>query len=395
MNRQVVVLGGGFAGVSAIKKLLTYKNISITLIDKNQYHLFTPSLYEVATSETPQKNIAIPFPEIFGNRIAYHYATVEKIDTKRRTITTSKGTVSFDYLLIALGSKSAYHHISGLEKYSLALKSLDEAVAIKNKIKNMCCKEGECNKKVRVIIGGGGFSGTELAAELLSYKDRLAKQHHLAKDCLDITIIQGSKRLLPELDLHVSAIANKRLTSPMVHFAFGGHIIKVTEKEILTDDKKTYPYDILLWTGGIEANNIVQKSDIPTDQHGQIIVNDFLQVMNGIFAAGDIAGFIDPITKKPVPQVAEVAQDQGEISAANILRSINNQTPLPYTFKHLGYIVPLKGRFAAAELMGIFHVDGFFGWVLQQFVFLNYLFSILPFWKAVKRWNSFEIHLHQ
>ncbi|HSW88693.1 MAG TPA: NAD(P)/FAD-dependent oxidoreductase [Candidatus Saccharimonadales bacterium] len=400
-HKHIVILGGGFAGVAAgmkLKKQLGHLPIKVTLIDRNPYHLFTPSLYEVATSEEPKNNIAFPFKEMFDDKFTILKNYVEKIDPKTKEIfLMGDGTISYDYLIIAAGSRPAYYNIPGLKEHSIAFKSLPEAVKIKNKIKTTCCKEGVCNRKVQVVIGGGGFSGTELAAEFLTYKDRLARQHGLAQDCLQVTIIQGSDRLLKELDEHVSHIAQTRLSEPNVHFAFGGHIKGVTDTEVLTDDGKSYPYHLLIWTGGVEANHLGIKSKLPVNKRGQITVDNFLQVQgfDNIFSAGDIAGFIDPKTQKPIPNVAQVAEEQGYIAAENVIRSIEKKSLKPYDYRHFGYVVPIRGRFAVAELMDNIHFDGIIGWLLQQIVFLRYLLGIMPFFGAFKRWNKFELDLEQ
>ena len=398
--QHIVILGGGFAGVAAGISLTKHKlaDIKVTLIDIHSYHLFTPSLYEAATSETPTKNIAIPFKEIFDGKMELIQDIVTNIDTAKKVITTDKKLqIQYDYLLITLGSETAFHHIEGLKENAISLKTLEEAVAIKDKIKLMCCQEGKCNKKIKVVIGGGGFSGTELAEELLTYNEKLAKQHHLAKDCMDITIIQGSDRLLKELDTHVSDLAQKRINNPQVHFAFGGHIAKVTKSSIFTDNKKKYPFDIFIWTGGVTANHIIKDSKIPVTPHNQIEVNDFLQAdkLDHVFAAGDVAQYIDPKTQKSAPGVAQVAEEQGAAAGENIFRMIAKKPLVKYNYRHFGYIVPMRGRFASAELMYGIHLDGFLGWVLQQLVFLRYMLGILPFWKAFRKWNTFELQLKQ
>lgn len=400
-KHHIVILGGGFAGVAAgmkLKKHLQQDNIKVTLIDRNPYHLFTPSLYEVATSEEPKNNIAFPFKEIFDDHLTLMKNYVEKINPKTQEIfLMGNGSITYDYLILSAGSRPAYYDIPGLKEYSIAFKSLPEAVKIKNAIKNTCCKEGVCNRKANVIIGGGGFSGTELAAELLTYNDRISSQHGLAKDCLQITIIQGSDRLLKELDEHVSKVAQTRLSEPNVHFAFGGHIKKVTDKEVFTDDGKSYAYNILIWTGGVEANHITKKSGLPINKRGQVVVNNFLQVQgyDNIFAAGDIAGYMDPKTQTPAPNVAQVAEEQGYIAGENVVRMIEKQELREYHYRHFGYVVPIRGHFAVAELMAGIHFDGIFGWLLQQLVFLRYLLGVMPFFSAFKRWNTFELDLDQ
>ena len=409
--KRIVILGGGFSGIATaleIRKHLSHKQAKIIVIDKNSYHLFTPSLYEVATSEEPKGNIAIPLTEILEKHSEVIQAEVEKINTVKQVVHYSSlvpsasldkknSSLSYDFLVISLGSEPAYFHIQGLKENSIALKSLHEADTIKERILTMCCKEGKCNKKVQIIIGGGGFSGTELAAELLTYKNKIARQHHLDQNCLEVTIIQGSDRLLKELDPHVSKIAEERIKADNVRFAFGGHISKVTKTSVFTDDSKVYPYDILIWTGGVQANSIAWKSNLPVNKRGQLIVNNFLQIqgMENVFAAGDIAQYMDEKTKTFAPTVAQVAEDEGKMVGKNIARLMLNKNLDPYHYRHFGYIVPLRGKYAAAELMGMLHVDGFFGWVLQQLIFLHYLLGILPFTKAFWKWNTFESELEQ
>lgn len=396
--RHVVIVGGGFAGVAAAKELVkaNLEDTKIILINRTPFFLFTPSLYEVATNEEPQKNIAIPFREIFGRKVHVIVDEVEQIDAKDSKIKLKKSEpVMYDYLLVALGSESAYMGIAGLGENSMPLKTLADAVAIKDKIKSICCKEGECHRKARLLIGGGGFSGTELAAEMLMYKNRLARQNKLDKDCLEVSIIQGSDRLLNDLDKHVSDIATKRVSSKSVKFCFGGHIKEVTKSQVLTDDGKTYDYDMLIWTGGVHANHLVKESGLPITDHGQLLVNDFMQVQEfpNVFAAGDVAAYTNPKTQKPAAGVAQVAEEEGSVAGENVARLIEGKELAKYHYRHWGYIVPLKGRYAAAELEGI-HLDGFFAWVLQQLVYLRYLLGILPVWKAMRKWNTFELELH-
>ncbi len=397
--KKVLILGGGFAGVAAAHALIKHnsRDYQVTIIDSRAFHLFTPSLYEAATSETPLKNIAIPFAEIFGNSVEIIKGKVEIIDPQNREVATADGQkFNYDYLVLALGSETAFYGIAGLKEHAIPLKSVEDAVKIKDKIKDTCCAQGECRRKVQVVIGGGGFSGTELAAELLTYKDRLAKQHHLERDCLEVSIIQGSDRLLNELDSHVSNIAQKRMNNPQVHFCFGGHIKEVTGEQVLTDDGKSYPYDILIWTGGIKSNELLEKNKFAVNKRGQVPVDQYLRVKGyeNIFAAGDNSEYLDS-GEKAAPTVAQVAEEEGTAVGENIRRLINGSNLEPYKYRHFGYIVPLHGRYAAAELMGSLHIDGFLGWIMQQVVFLRYLIGILSLPKAFARWNKFEAELKQ
>lgn len=372
---KVVILGGGFAGIAAAKALLLLcrqKNtdrskVQITLVDKNSYHLFTPSLYEVATAEETTKNICIPLHEILKG-VELVKGEVQKIDKDK--VHLNNRTIDFDYLIIALGSESAYYNIPGLKENSISFKTLEDAVKIKNSIK----------KSSKIVIGGGGFSGTELVCELVRHKKGA-----------EITIISGSECLLKELDTKISRKAGDRLGSS-VNIVCGEHIKSVDPKNVYTDSGK-YPYDVLIWTGGVQAVSF--QSDFEKDKRGDLIVNDKLQISNSknIFAAGDIAtGY---------PWVAQIAEDEGETAGENVANLISNslrshdlkqKALVSYKFKHLGYIVPLGGHFAAVQIGKIVFI-GFLGWILEQIVLLRYLLSILPITKAFKRWNRFEEYL--
>lgn len=399
--KQLVILGAGYAGVAAglhLRRHLKGKGYKIILINKHDYHIFTPSLYEVATSASPHKNIAIPLHRIFPDTVELVKGVVKKIDAEKKHILLESGDpISYDFAIIALGSQAAYYGIPGLEQFAVPLKTLNNAAAIQEMINKNCLIEHGKEKQFQIIIGGGGFAGTELAGEILNYRRRMIAAKRIDRDCLNMTIIQGSNRLLKELDEHVSSLAHKRLRGKGIDLAFGGHVKEVTGTHVVTDDGKKFPYDLFIWTGGVEANHIAKASGLPVSKRGALEVDEYLKVhgSDNIFAAGDVAGYIDPKTEKPVPNVAQVAEEQGKTAAENVLRTVQHASLIPYQFRHYGYIVPLKGRFAVAELEHGIHLDGLLGWGLQQIVFLWYLMKILPLSLALKRWNVFELELEQ
>ncbi len=394
--KEVVVLGGGFGGVAAVHRLLKndLDHTRITLIDKNAYHLFTPSLYEVATAEELKKNIAIPLRELFPRGVRLVRGVVKTLDIQQNVvILADKTRIPFDYLIIALGSQTNYFHIPGLEKYSISLKTIEDAVEIRKTIKEKFKEKTAAGENMQVVIGGGGFSGTEFAAEVIEYRRRMCGKER-KHSCMGISVIQGSSGLLKELDSKVSAIAGKRLKKGGVNLCFGARIAKVTKDTVFTDDGKEYPYDVLVWTGGIKANSVAQQFSLPLNERGQIEVNQNLQVEGypHIFAIGDIAAFIDPQTKCVAVTVAQVAEEQGAVAGENVARSIQGKYLRHYEYRHFGYVVPLRGKFAVADL-GFMKLTGLLGWILQQLVLLRYLLGVLPLSKAFKRWNAYQMEL--
>lgn len=355
---NVIILGGGFAGVRAgltLKNQIGSRDIQVTLIDKNNFHVFTPSLYEVATSEESNRNVIIPFKAIFNNDTDFVEGIAEKIDIeKQKVFLNNNREYQYDYLIFALGSESADFGIPGIKEYGISLKTLEDAMKIKKVL----------GKAKRIIVGGGGFSGTELACELATHRGDLG-----------VTLIQGSPVLLKDLGDGISNLAKKRLEKGNVHLVLGEHIKKVTENSVELEGGRKFDHDAFIWTGGVKPNNLL----------GKVEVNENLQIGNfkNIFAAGDVAG----------PGVAPRAEKMGKTAAENVLRSIEEKPLLRYSYHHMGYVVPLGGHFATFA-MGKFHISGIPAFAVQQIIFLLYLLRILPFFEAVKRFLRFERDLN-
>lgn len=354
---NIIILGGGFAGIRAaltLKNKIRSDNARLTLIDKNSFHVFTPSLYEVATAEESEKNVVIPYKVIFKNNFNFVEGIIEKIDVlEQKILLDGNRQYEYDYLICALGSETADFGIEGIKEYSLPMKTLEDAIRIKEALRNA----------KKIIIGGGGFSGTELACELVTHKGHL-----------DISLIQGSPILLKELGDRISILAVKRLEEGNAHLILGERIKKVTKNHVVVEGGREFKYDVFIWTGGVKSNNLL----------GKISVDEFLKVLNykNIFAAGDIV----------VPGVAPKAEKMGEIAAENVLRSIKGESLLPFKYRHMGYVVPLGSHFATFA-MGKFHISGILAYMLQQLIFLRYLLTIVPFFEAIRRFMRFEKNL--
>ncbi|OGD95867.1 hypothetical protein A3F02_01895 [Candidatus Curtissbacteria bacterium RIFCSPHIGHO2_12_FULL_38_9b] len=298
--------------------------------------------------------------------------------------------------MICLGSEPTYFNIEGLAENSISLKRLSDAVRIKDSIEQLFHQKIIYNKKISIVIGGGGYSGTELAAELTNYRDRLLDNQTNSNSLVQISILEAADRLLCNLDPKISEIAKRKLISYHVNLLFNCMIKKVTNEHIETVSGQRYPYDLLIWTGGIKASSILLKSGFKTNKHGQIRVDDNLKVIgyNDIFAAGDCVEYIMPQTKIPVPSLGQTAKEQGKIAGENIFRLVNDEDFLEYKYKNFGFLIPLRGRYVVAVLNFI-HIHGFLAWVIQQLIFLRYLVEILPVYRAIKRWNQFERSLEQ
>ncbi|OGH24153.1 MAG: hypothetical protein A2800_04150 [Candidatus Levybacteria bacterium RIFCSPHIGHO2_01_FULL_40_16] len=351
---NIIILGGGFAGIRAgltLKNKINSGNLHVMIIDRNNFHTFTPALYEVATAEELSKNAIIPYMSIFKNPLEFVRGNVEKIDAVGQKIFLDENReYAYNYLIFAPGSNSADFGIPGIKEYAVPLITLEDAVRIKNALKNA----------KRVIVGGGGFTGTEFACELATKKSHL-----------NITLIQGLPVLLKELGDEVSHLAKKRLEKGNVHLILGKHIKKVTKDQVEIEGGEVFPYDLFVWTGGVRPNNLLGKIEVETTLAVKNLKN--------VFAAGDSVA----------PGVAPKAEEMGKLAAENILRSINSEPLLPFKYHHKGYVVPLGSRFVT-YVIGKYQLFGIIAYIFQQLIFLKYLLTIIPFFEAMKRFVKFE-----
>lgn len=378
--KEIVILGGGFAGVAAVlalKKNTNPSQVQITLVDKNPYHLFTPSLYEVATAEEPKSNICIPYSEIFPHGIQLIKAKFLAIDKDNQKVKLSNSVLRYDYLIIALGAETQYYDIEGLKEYSIAFKSLEEGCEIRDRIKEKYYQKLRNNEILKIAIGGGGTTGVELATEIAKYVERLGGN-------AEIDIFQKSGSLLKGVTPQVSKIAHERLEKADIKVHLNSGVKKVT-KELLEIDGKGHPYDIFIWTGGVKPNSVIEESDFPKTFEGRLDVDGYLKVkgFGNVFAAGDVT---------PYTAVVQVAEEQGKVAGENVVRKIDNKPLIPYKYRHFGYIIPLSGFYAVVHTKR-FTITGFLGFLIYQLAFLRYLLGILPLYKAFRRWNRFEEYL--
>jgi len=371
----------------------------ITLIDKNSYHLFLPSLYEVASAygmkKDPfaikmRKTICIPYGEIFaGKNVSFIQAEISAVDLKTKSVRTKGGEVLFgDYLIIALGSQTADFGIPGVREYAYQFKSIDDAVAINIKIGKLIKKiaSGEKMDSLKILVGGAGFTGIELAAEISCCVKKMCRGHNLGGKYVMITLIEAGPKILPMISDKERKIVSKRLTELGVMLMENSPIEEVGNDFVKLKNGQILGGDIVVWTAGIKANEFLKSiAGLLLTDKGSLIVDGNLQVQGwkNIFAVGDNQEFIDPKTKRPVPSLAYTAVDQGRIVAKNVYNLFNGEKLETYEPYYGIWIAPVGGKFALAHLWNGWTVAGFIGWVVRELVDLRYLISILSFPKAI------------
>ncbi|MEX2033001.1 MAG: NAD(P)/FAD-dependent oxidoreductase [Candidatus Colwellbacteria bacterium] len=404
--KRIVILGAGFGGLRAAialgkrSKELRAEGYQVTLIDKNNYHTYTPLLYEVSTTSKETANYldlksVTTYPiegVLLGFPVEFIQAEVSNVDLPNRKVSLSGGKeINYEYLLIALGAETNFFDITGLEENALELKSLNGALKIRDAVWGMV-ESATTDEAVDIVIGGAGSTGVELAGEIQEWISQMQKEGHRCKT--SVTLVDAAPTILDGFEPKIIKHATLRLKKLGTNILVEERITKVEKGRVYLASGRIVSYDILIWTGGVKANSIVNELPIRKDKQSRInassdmqcvLENQELEIGSRLYGIGDIVCVHDS-SGRPAPMVARAAITQGTIAAKNIIKEIRGRKPdLKYNPKEYPYIIPIGGKYAIAKI-GPLVISGFFGWILKGLVELNYLFSIMPNARAFKIW---------
>jgi NADH dehydrogenase len=265
------------------------------------------------------------------------------------------------------------------------LKSLEDAIMIRNRVEDIVTKKGAG----RIIVGGGGYAGAEFAGELHNLVKHECLVHGKDPKNFEIMIVEGGTGLIPALPSNVTKMVGDRLSGLGVQMKFSTLITEAGGSFVVLNNKEKIDCDLLVWTGGVKSTRMPGKSDVERDKKDRLVTTDFLNLkkMPNVFVCGDNLGFVDPATKRPLPQTAQEAIKQAKLVARNIFRMVKKQAILPYVPGVNNYVIPVTGKYSiyysySKNLV----VQGLLGWLIRRFVDLRYFMSILPFGTALKLW---------
>ncbi len=388
---HVVILGGGYSGIYALKELVSEKNIKITLIDKHTYHNLQPEVYDFIANKANIADVTIDLSSLCSGFehpfLEYRNLRVTDIDYEQKKIfTQEKETISFDYLVIATGTRTFFpKSIEGLSNTD-DIKKLHRALYFKQNFeKQLFTKvEDEAKKcdKTHIAVVGAGLSGVEIASEMAYYAKKFFKRGSFPCDNFKISLISSKNTILPGFDTKIISMSSKRLKDLDINIITDTKMQSCDKEYLYLTNGTTLRYSFIIFAGGIEAANLILRSNLSKNKKGQILVDETLKV-NGfekIFAVGDIAQIKD---KKGdiMPANVTIARASGQTAAKNIIRLINNETPKACNPKLEGTLIALGGKYAVCDLYGILKVRGFIGYLIKQYVFFRYKFPLLKFVK--------------
>lgn len=378
---HVVIIGAGFGGLEAAK-LLGNEPVRVTVIDRTNYHLFQPLLYQVATAALSPADIAAPIRGVvhkFSN-VDVMLAEVKSIDVNAKKITTGEQEIPYDYLIVATGSRHSYFGKDEWEKLAPGLKSLEDAVEIRRRLllafeyADRMPDEAARKGAMTFAIIGGGPTGVEMAgaiAEIARYT--LAKDfRHINPSDARVILIEGDKRVLSGFPEDLSESALKQLTDLGIEVITGVHADNLTE-EGLEVKGEFIPCRVKIWAAGNMASSLGKMLGAPVDRAGRVMVNDDLTIPDHpeVQVIGDLANFTHQ-TGKPLPGVSPVAMQQGRQAARNILGMVDGRKPQRFRYWDKGSMATIGRNKAVADLHWA-HFSGlpaWLAWALIHVVFL-------------------------
>lgn len=390
--KHVVIIGGGFSGIYALRELIGEKNIKITLIDKHTYHNLQPEVYDFIANKANMADVTIDLSSLCKGMdhpfLEFKNLRVTNIDYQNSTIYTQENeTVTFDYLLLAAGTRTFFPKtIEGLNNTD-DLKKLHRALYFKQNFeKQLFTKiEDEAKKcdKTHIAVVGAGLSGVEIAAEMAYYAKEFFKRGSFPCDNFKISLISSKNTILPGFDHSMIRMSNQRLKELDINIITDTKMESCDKEYLYLSNGTKLRYSFVIFAGGIEASNLILSSKLAKNKKGQIVVDEHLKVhgFDNIFAAGDNAQVNDK-KGNTMPANVTVARSSGITAGKNILNSIKNKKLEICNPKLEGTLIALGGRYAVCDLYGIVKVKGLIGYLIKQYVFLRYK---LPLVKIVKK----------
>jgi NADH dehydrogenase len=385
--KRVVIVGGGFAGLHLVRRLersLKEGEAQITMLDRNNFHLFTPLLYQVATGELPPHAVAYPLRvPLAGDRFVR--ADVESIDLDAKAVRSSEGDFPYDIVVIVPGSVTNDYGIPGVREHTLTVKWLTDGRALRHRILSVFEEAGAEHDPQRrqellsFAIVGAGPVGVELAASMRDLMDHTLRGIYPTIDFdrePHITLVDGADRVLPQMNTKLSSIAARRLAKLGVKIRLGTLVASVTADGVAMKDEQFLPARTVIWAGGVKVNPLLVPLALPKAQDGRLVVDEYLRAdgRDDVLSFGDAAAF--DFRGKPLPMLAQVAVLQAPAAAKNLMHLIRGEPLEPYRYHRKGDLVALGRTSAAAEFERPFHLvlSGIAAWTVWR---ANYLMQLV------------------
>jgi len=371
-----------YAALEFERALARGADVDVTLVNYDNFFLFTPMLHEVAASDLDITNIVSPIRKLL-RRVSFFHGDIEAIDLVQKRVGLSHGhekhchSLPYDHLVLALGATTNFYDIPGLASRALTMKTLSDAIVLRNRlIANLEEADCECGTALRApllnfVVAGGGFAGVETIAAMNDFlREAVQFFPHLRGDMLRVILVNSRNIILPELGQELGLYAQRKLTEQRVEIHSNCKVTAVTDQEVRLSDGTTVQTNTLVWTAGISPHPLLETLPCPKTR-GRVQVNEYLEVPGwpGVWALGDCAHVPNHKTGESHPPTAQHALREGKVAAQNILATVRGGTMKPFVYSTIGLLAPIGKRTGVATILGV-NFSGFIAWWLWRTIYL-------------------------
>ena len=385
-KQNIVVVGAGYAGVSATKflakKFKKDTDVTITLIDRHSYHTMMTELHEVAGGRVEPEAIQYDLQRLFSRKknVKLVTDTVTGIDKENKVVKTLAGSYPFDQLILGMGGEPNDFGTPGVKENGFTLWSFDDAVKIRHHIEATVAKAAiEPDAEVRkamltFVVCGSGFTGIEMVGELIDWKDRLAKDAKIDPDEITLMVVEAMPTILNMLSRNDAAKAERYLEKKNVQLLLNSPIVEVAAYHIKLKDGSEVPTHTLIWTAGVKATSDAADFGLEAARGSRLVANEYMQAKGyedkNIYIIGDLV-YYEETPNTPTPQIVQAAEQTGHTAAANIVADIKGGEKHAFKGNYQGFMVSIGAKWGVANLFDKIHLSGFLAIIMKHIVKLK------------------------
>ncbi|CAN5798393.1 NAD(P)/FAD-dependent oxidoreductase [soil metagenome] len=394
---KVLIVGGGFGGLAAaeglVRELEGKSQVGVALLDETNYTTFYPMVPRAISSNVEVRHLAHPLRNIVEPLgMQFFQAIVEGIDFNAREVKTEHGAFPYDYLVLAPGSRTAFFDTPGVVDHAIDFKGLREALHIRNRIID-CVEEAEWRRGdyeddlLTFVFVGGGPTGVEGAAYSHDLIFEVLKDSYpnVDFDRAKVILVNSGDRILKDLDVPLANAATARFDAQNIELVNNTRVAEIHPDHVLLSTGRQIPTRTTVWATGVEPGPLVKDLDVPKDNRGRILVDEFLRVRDrpGVYAVGDCVN-ID-YDGPPVPALAQSAEQEGEKAGYNVAVDISGGSHAKFVYKSLGNLVDLGSTSSLADVLGV-KLTGTLGELVWRMVYLKELGHNLNRAQVISDW---------
>ena len=396
-KKRVVIVGGGFAGLNLAKKLRKCNQYQVVLIDQNNYHLFKPLLYQVASAGLDPSDVSFPFRKVFRAKknIFFRMGRMLAVHPEQNRLETSNGSIHYDYLVIATGCVPNFFGIKDIEKYAWPMADVRDSLRIRNTMfynlerAMIAPTDTDRQTMLNIVIVGGGASGVEIAGAMAEMRRYIVPKDYPGVDIalMHIYLIEGRDRLLANMSSKTSAGCLQVLKEKGVEVLLGISVTDYRDNQVYCSDGRVIRTANLIWTSGVKSEVIKGIENSQKEHRGRILTDNYNRIkgFENIFAIGDVAFVDDPLYPAGYPQLARVAISQGQRLAANLIALANDRPMKPYRYAPIGVLATV-GRNRAFVEWGKLYLEGFWAWMVWSVIHILFLIGVQSKIKVFTGW---------